>query len=110
MDDPYPRAGWRWIRNAPADPAVREIGNFTGNVDRWHYYDYVASSIAVIDFGSADAGAIADALGDGMAKALALTSSQHALFAGSDGGAEHWLSSRFSSRPASAARAIQLGS
>lgn len=51
---------WRWIRNAPPIPLFAKYGNFSGHVDRWHYYDYVAPSIAVIDFGSADAGAIAD--------------------------------------------------
>jgi phenylpropionate dioxygenase-like ring-hydroxylating dioxygenase large terminal subunit len=51
---------WRWIRNAPPIPLFAKYGNFTGNVDRWHYYDYVAPGIAVIDFGSADAGAIVD--------------------------------------------------
>jgi len=49
---------WRWIRNAPPIPLFAKYGNFAGNVDRWHYYDYRAPCIAVIDFGSADAGAI----------------------------------------------------
>jgi phenylpropionate dioxygenase-like ring-hydroxylating dioxygenase large terminal subunit len=51
---------WRWIRNAPPIPIFAKYGNFQGNVDRWHYYDYMAPSIAVIDFGSADAGTIVD--------------------------------------------------
>lgn len=51
---------WRWIRNAPPIPIFAKYGNFRGHVDRWHYYDYKAPSIAVIDFGSADAGAIVD--------------------------------------------------
>jgi len=51
---------WRWIRNAPPIPLFAKYGNFGGNVDRWHYYDYQAPCIAVIDFGSADASAIAD--------------------------------------------------
>lgn len=51
---------WRWIRNAPPIPLFAKYGNFSGNVDRWHYYDYIAPCIAVIDFGSADAGAIVD--------------------------------------------------
>jgi phenylpropionate dioxygenase-like ring-hydroxylating dioxygenase large terminal subunit len=49
---------WRWIRNAPPIPLFAKYGNFSGNVDRWHYYDYSAPCIAVIDFGSAAAGAI----------------------------------------------------
>ena len=49
---------WRWIRNGPPIPLFAKYGNFAGNVDRWHYYDYRAPCIAVIDFGSADAGAI----------------------------------------------------
>ncbi|MEZ2147645.1 aromatic ring-hydroxylating dioxygenase subunit alpha [Bradyrhizobium sp. DN5] len=51
---------WRWIRNAPPIPLFAKYGNFAGNVDRWHYYDYIAPCIAVIDFGSADAGKIVD--------------------------------------------------
>jgi len=49
---------WRWIRNGPPIPLFAKYGNFAGNVDRWHYYDYRAPCIAVIDFGSADTGAI----------------------------------------------------
>ena len=56
---------WRWIRNAPPIPIFAKYGNFAGNVDRWHYYDYRAPCIAVIDFGSADAGAIVDPEGRG---------------------------------------------
>jgi len=33
---------WRWIRNAPPIPLFAKYGNFAGNVDRWHYYDYGA--------------------------------------------------------------------
>jgi vanillate O-demethylase monooxygenase subunit len=51
---------WRWIRNAPPIPLFAKYGNFRGHVDRWHYYHYAAPCIAVIDFGSADAGAIVD--------------------------------------------------
>ena len=51
---------WRWIRNAPPIPLFAKYGNFRGHVDRWHYYDYIAPCIAVIDFGSADAGAIVE--------------------------------------------------
>jgi phenylpropionate dioxygenase-like ring-hydroxylating dioxygenase large terminal subunit len=47
---------WRWIIDAPAIPLFAKFGNFTGNVDRWHYYHYTAPSIAVIDFGSAATG------------------------------------------------------
>jgi phenylpropionate dioxygenase-like ring-hydroxylating dioxygenase large terminal subunit len=47
---------WRWIIDAPAIPLFQKFGNFTGNVDRWHYYHYHAPSIAVIDFGSAVTG------------------------------------------------------
>jgi phenylpropionate dioxygenase-like ring-hydroxylating dioxygenase large terminal subunit len=51
---------WRWIPNAPPIPLFAKYGNFKGNVDRWHYYDYIAPCIAIIDFGSADAGATVD--------------------------------------------------
>jgi vanillate O-demethylase monooxygenase subunit len=44
---------WRWIIDSPAIPLFKKFGNFSGNVDRWHYYHYTAPSTAVIDFGSA---------------------------------------------------------
>ncbi len=44
---------WRWIIDSPAIPLFQKFGNFSGNVDRWHYYHYTAPSTAVIDFGSA---------------------------------------------------------
>jgi phenylpropionate dioxygenase-like ring-hydroxylating dioxygenase large terminal subunit len=47
---------WRWIRNAPPVGFFQKFGGFSGNVDRWHYYYLHMPSIAVIDFGSADAG------------------------------------------------------
>jgi phenylpropionate dioxygenase-like ring-hydroxylating dioxygenase large terminal subunit len=47
---------WRWIMDSPAIPLFQKFGNFSGNVDRWHYYHYHAPSIAVIDFGSAPTG------------------------------------------------------
>jgi vanillate O-demethylase monooxygenase subunit len=46
---------WRWIRNAPPIGFFQNFGDFDGNVDRWHYYYLHLPSIAVIDFGSADA-------------------------------------------------------
>lgn len=49
---------WRWIRDAAPIPLFAKYGNFTGNVDRWHYYNFIAPNIAVIDFGSAAAGEI----------------------------------------------------
>lgn len=45
----------RWIRDAPPIGFFREFGGFNGNVDRWHYYYLHLPSVAVIDFGSADA-------------------------------------------------------
>jgi len=45
---------WRWIRNAPPIGFFQEFGGFSGNVDRWHYYDLHLPSTAVIDFGSID--------------------------------------------------------
>ena len=47
---------WRWIVDAPPIPLFAKYGNFSGNVDRWHYYHYHAPSIAIIDFGSAATG------------------------------------------------------
>ncbi len=43
----------RWIRDAPPVGFFQKFGNFSGNVDRWHYYYLYAPAIAVIDFGSA---------------------------------------------------------
>lgn len=48
---------WRWIRNAPPVGFFKEFGDFSGNVDRWHYYDLHMPSTAVIDFGSIDSAA-----------------------------------------------------
>lgn len=45
---------WRWIRDGPPIGFFQEFGGFTGNVDRWHYYDLHLPSTAVIDFGSID--------------------------------------------------------
>ena len=50
-----PIVAWRWIRDAPAVGFFQEFGNFTGNVDRWHYYYLHLPCTAVIDFGSAAA-------------------------------------------------------
>ncbi len=44
---------WRWIRNAPPVGFFKNFGNFSGNVDRWHYYYLYTPCTAVIDFGSA---------------------------------------------------------
>ena len=46
----------RWIRDSEPVGFFKAFGNFSGNVDRWHYYYYHAPQVAVIDFGSADAG------------------------------------------------------
>jgi phenylpropionate dioxygenase-like ring-hydroxylating dioxygenase large terminal subunit len=51
---------WRWIKVAAPIPLFAKYGNFQGDVDRWHYYRYVAPCAAIIDFGSAEVGAIAD--------------------------------------------------
>ena len=50
-----PIYAWRWIRNAPPNPFFLKYGDFKGNVDRWQYLYMYLPSIAVIDFGSADA-------------------------------------------------------
>lgn len=47
---------YRWIIDAPPIPIFQKFGNFKGNVDRWHYYNWHAPNIAIIDFGSADTG------------------------------------------------------
>ncbi len=43
---------WRWIRDSPPVGFFKEFGDFSGYVDRWHYYDLHLPSTAVIDFGS----------------------------------------------------------
>ncbi len=45
-------SAWRWIRDGAPIGFFQKFGNFTGNVDRWHYYDLHLPSTAVIDFGS----------------------------------------------------------
>ncbi len=45
---------WRWIRDGAPIGFFQNFGGFTGNVDRWHYYDLHLPSTAVIDFGSVD--------------------------------------------------------
>ena len=45
---------WRWIRDAEPIGFFKSFGNFSGNVDRWHYYYLHLPCTAVIDFGSAD--------------------------------------------------------
>jgi phenylpropionate dioxygenase-like ring-hydroxylating dioxygenase large terminal subunit len=49
---------WRWILNSPPIPLFRKYGTFRGMADRWQYFHFIAPCIAVIDFGSADAGEI----------------------------------------------------
>lgn len=44
---------WRWIRDSEPVGFFKAFGNFSGNVDRWHYYYLYTPSTAVIDFGSA---------------------------------------------------------
>ncbi|ETA50285.1 aromatic ring-hydroxylating dioxygenase subunit alpha [Ponticoccus alexandrii] len=45
---------WRWIRDAPPVGFFKAVGDFPGNVDRWHYYYLYTPCTAVIDFGSID--------------------------------------------------------
>lgn len=45
-------SAWRWIRDGEPIGFFQKFGGFTGNVDRWHYYDLHMPSTAVIDFGS----------------------------------------------------------
>jgi len=49
-----PIVAWRWIRNGPPIGFFKEFGNFSGNVDRWHYYYLYTPCTAVIDFGSVE--------------------------------------------------------
>ena len=39
---------WRWIRNAPPVGFFQSFGNFSGNVDRWHYYYLYMPSICLL--------------------------------------------------------------
>ena len=45
---------WRWIKDSSPVGFFQKYGNFSGNVDRWHYYYLYLPCIAVIDFGSVD--------------------------------------------------------
>lgn len=52
----------RWTLNSPPIPLMQRY--FNGMVDRWQYYYYHAPSIAVIDFGTAEAGVVIPERGD----------------------------------------------
>jgi vanillate O-demethylase monooxygenase subunit len=52
---------WRWIRKAPPIPLFANFGQMTGDVDRWHYYNYTTPCFFDIDMGSAVSGTIEDA-------------------------------------------------
>lgn len=54
----------RWILAAPPIPVFANLGVFDGPVDRWHYYALHAPATAIIDFGTAAAGAIDPDHGD----------------------------------------------
>lgn len=45
----------RWTLDAEPIPLFQKFGSFKGTIDRWQIYNYHAPSIAVIDFGGADA-------------------------------------------------------
>lgn len=47
---------YRWTLDSPPVGFFQVFGNFPGHVDRWQYYYLHAPSIAIVDFGSADAG------------------------------------------------------
>ena len=47
----------RWTLDSDPVPFFQVFGDFKGHVDRWQYYYLHAPSTAIIDFGSADAGA-----------------------------------------------------
>ena len=47
-------SAWRWIKDSAPVGFFQQFGGFSGNVDRWHYYDLHLPSTAVIDFGSID--------------------------------------------------------
>jgi vanillate O-demethylase monooxygenase subunit len=49
---------WRWLLDSPPIPVFEKTGLFKGNVDRWHYYHFTPPSSCVIDFGTADVGAV----------------------------------------------------
>ena len=47
----------RWTLDSEPVGLARAFGNFPGKVDRWQYYHMHTPSIAIIDFGTAPAGA-----------------------------------------------------
>jgi vanillate O-demethylase monooxygenase subunit len=80
---------WRWILDGPPIPLFAKYGAFKGNVDRWHYYDYIAPCIAVIDFGSAEAGATVDL--DDRSKGLRIFSCHFLTPVDEHSCLDHWL-------------------
>ena len=51
---------WRWIPNAPPIPLFANFAKMTGQVDRWHYYDYTPPCFFDIDMGTCATGSIKD--------------------------------------------------
>lgn len=41
----------RWVIDAPPAPFQISLGNFTGNVDRWHFYDVLVPGIMIMESG-----------------------------------------------------------
>lgn len=46
----------RWHMDAPPAPFVKNLTNWTQNVDRWNMYDFVVPGVLLMDSGSAPAG------------------------------------------------------
>jgi len=46
----------RWFMDSPPAPFVKNLVNWTDNVDRWNIYDFVVPGVLLMDSGSAPAG------------------------------------------------------
>jgi phenylpropionate dioxygenase-like ring-hydroxylating dioxygenase large terminal subunit len=46
----------RWFCDGPPAPFVRNLTGWTGNVDRWNFYDFLVPGIMLMDSGSAPVG------------------------------------------------------
>jgi phenylpropionate dioxygenase-like ring-hydroxylating dioxygenase large terminal subunit len=46
----------RWMMNSPAPPTYVKAVGFTGRIDRWHRFEYLAPSTVVQNTGAIDAG------------------------------------------------------
>ena len=49
------RVTW-WVRDIPPSPYHQRFGNFSGNVDRWNFYDFLVPGLLIMHGGAQAAG------------------------------------------------------